>query len=235
VGIEGPVLLKVLDGPLDPDLLRLVTEEVQALAAVGSPHVVRLLDAGQVGGRFFYATEHLPRGTLAEPEGELERSGILKVVADAARGAHALHEAGIPHGAISPDTIVLHDGGAKLAEPPLGRLLTPGMTVSAGSTVASVECIDPAVIRGDRPDRACDVWSLGVTLHRAISGRSAHGEELPDGNLTGAVRRILTARPAVANAVDPDVAAIVRACVALDPGDRPHTALAIAEWLEALL
>lgn len=235
LGLPGPVVLKVLDAALEPERLRRVTQELQLFAAVDSPYLVRLLDAGHEDGRFFYAIEHLGRGTLAEPAGELERSGTLKVVADAARGAHALHEAGIAHRAISPSKIVLHDEGAKLADLELARFINPGMTVTSVAPVASVEYTDPAIVRGERAGRATDIWSLGVTLHRAVSGRSVHGDDLPAGDLLGAVRRILSTRPAVADGVEPAVANIVMACLAVDPDDRPQTALAVAELVEDLL
>jgi serine/threonine protein kinase len=235
LGSPGPVVLKVLDVALEPERLRRVTQELQLFAAVDSPYLVRLLDAGHEDGRFFYAVEHLGRGTLAEPAGDLEPSGILKVVADAARGAHALHEEGIAHRAISPAKVVLHDEGGKLADLELARFINPGMTVTSVAPVASVEYTDPAIIRGERAGRASDIWSLGVTLHRAISGRSVYGEELPAGDLLGAVRRLLSARPEVADGVDPPVANIVMACLAIDPDDRPPTALAVAERLEELL
>ena len=149
LGVPGPVVLKVLDVALEPERLRRVTQELQLFAAVDSPYLVRLLDAGHEDGRFFYAVEHLGRGTLAEPAGELERDGTLKVVADAARGAHALHEEGIAHRAISPATIILHDEGGKLADLELARFINPGMTVTSVAPVASVEYTDPAIIRGE--------------------------------------------------------------------------------------
>jgi serine/threonine protein kinase len=235
LGLTGPVVLRVLDVGLDPEGLGAVAEVLQRFAGVGSPHLVRLFEAGHQEGRLFYSVEHLDRGTLAEPGGELERSGVLTVVADAARGAHALHEAGIAHRDISPLTIVLHDEGGKLAEPDLARLLEPGVTVRSGAPAVSVECTDPAVVRGEQPGRASDIWSLGATLHRAVSGHGVYGQDVGDGDLLSMVRRVLTTRPAVAPGLDPAVAEIVAACLAPDPDERPPTALAVAERLEGLL
>jgi len=233
-GAGGPVVLTAFEPTLEPEAVRRVVEELRFVAAVSSPHVLRLVEVGEEEGRAFYAAEHLSGGTLDVPAGELGREGILKVVADAARGAHALHEAGVAHGGISPATIALHEEGAKLGVPALDHLVRPGLTVAAGTSVTSVECADPGLVRGGPPGRPADIWSLGATLHGAISGRSLYGEELPAGDLFGAVLRLLSERPVVADGVEPDVAALVRACVALDPGDRPPTALAVAEWLEEL-
>ena len=234
LGRRCPVVLRVLD-PLDPPRLQRALEELRRFAAVGSPFLIRVLDAGHEGERAFYAVEHLGGGTLAEPAGELEPAGALKVVADASRGAHALHEAGMAHGAISPATVILDDEGGKLGEPGPDRRPRSKPTVTGGTAPATLECTDPAIVCGEEPGRASDIWSLGVTLHRAVSGRGVYGDEIPAGDLAGAVRRMLSTRPAVADRVDPAVATIVSACVQADPDDRPQTALAVAELLEDLL
>ncbi len=234
LGVPGPVILSVVGGPLDDRQLGRLTEELQRVAAVSSPFLVRVLEVGHLDGGLIYAVEHLSMGTLAEPDGELEPSGTLKVVADAARGAHALHEAGIAHSAISPATIALHEEGAKLGVPDLGRIAHPGRTVAAGASVDAVECWDPDVLRGGRPGRASDVWSLGATLHRAVTGRSLYGEELPADGLAEAVHRLLSARPVLAEGLDPALAAVVARCLAADPDERPRNASSVARRLDEL-
>jgi len=234
LGVDGPVVLTTFEPTAEADRLRRAEEELDVVATVGSPHVLRVLDVGHQGGRVFSAAEHLSAGTLDHPIPELERQGILKVVADAARGAHALHEAGLAHRAISPATILLHEEGAKLGVPSLDHVLHPGLTVAGGASVTSVECADPALVRGGVAGRPSDIWSLGVALHRAMSGRSVYGEERPDDDLFGAVLHLLSHRAEVADGVESEVATLVTACVAADPGDRPSTALAVADWLEEL-
>src|SRR4051812_43541895 len=81
------------------------TRELRAFAAVGSPYLVTLFDAGQVDNRFFYSMEYLPLGSLANAGRPLDRSEVLRALADAARAAHALHEAGIVHRDIKPSNI----------------------------------------------------------------------------------------------------------------------------------
>jgi len=231
LGVNGPVVLTVLDEAVERH--HQITEELQRLASVASPYLVRLVDAGHVEGRVFFAVEDLPRGTLAEPAGELERAGVLKVLADVARGAEALHEVGLAHRAIAPAGVVLHDEGAKLGVIGVSHLVHPGMTVASGASLASVECTDPAVIRGGPAGRPSDIWSLGATLHHALGGRSLYGGPAAS-DLGTAVHRHLTTRPRVAEGIDPRLAGIVAACTALDPRDRPPTALDVAERLEAL-
>jgi len=232
--VDGPVVLTTFEPTVEAERTHRAVEELDVVATVASPYVLRLLDVGHEGGRVFSAAEQRSGGTLDHPAAELEREGILKVVADAARGAHALHEAGLAHGAIAPATILLHEEGAKLDIPSLDHVLHPGLTVAAGASVTSVECADPAVVRGGLAGRPSDIWSLGVTLHRALSGRSVYGEERAADDLFDAVLHLLSHRAVVADGVEPEVATLVTACVAVDPGDRPSTALAVAEWLDEI-
>ena len=87
--------VKVLHGSGDEAGLRRATRELRAFAAVSSPYLVSLLDAGRQNSSFFYAMEYCDGGSLAEPERSLSREDILGAVAQAARAAHSLHEAGL--------------------------------------------------------------------------------------------------------------------------------------------
>jgi hypothetical protein len=100
------------------------------------------------------------------------------------------------------------------------------------ASAASVEYLDPALLQGERPSRATEVFALGATLNRALSGMGLYGE-LPDSEPLLAIRRVMSAAPHVADSLSPDEAALVRACLA-PVGERPATALEVAERLEAL-
>jgi len=164
------VAVKVLSGVSSQDTFRRATRELAAFAAVSSPDLVTLYDAGQQGEELYYSMEYFPSGSLAEPAQPAPRQAALSAVAGAARAAHALHEAGIAHNDIKPGNVMLpDDGGGKLADLGLSRVLTPGMTVSGLGSTASVEYLDPAVLRGAAPSRASDIFALGATLHRALA------------------------------------------------------------------
>lgn len=229
----GPVVLKVINGQVAPDRFRRMANELRLFGMVDSPYLATMLDAGIVGDRIFYAVEQPPLGTLAEPTFPLTQPEILRAVAHAARGAHALHEAGIAHRDIQPGSVLLHEGGARLGDMQLARFIEPGMTVTSSAPVGAIEFVDPAIIRGDRAGRASDIWSLGATLHRALTGKSVYGEDLPTCDLLNAVRRVLSDGTAIDSTISPAAGAVVRACLA-PTTDRPLTALAVAEQIEAL-
>ena len=108
------------------------------------------------------------RGVLAV--GSHDRATVITAVADAARAAHSLHEAGIVHRDINPDNVLLAADGGRLADLGLAQVLQPGVAVTGIGRVESVEYIDPVVLGGGQPSRLTDVYGLGMTLHRALSG-----------------------------------------------------------------
>jgi serine/threonine protein kinase len=227
------VAVKVLSGHNSQDTFRSAARELAAFAAVKSPYLVTLYDAGQQRGDLYYSMEYLPDGSLAEAAGPLAPGRILAAVADAARAAHALHEAGIAHNDIKPGNILLDDGGAKLSDLSLGQLLTPGLTISAIGSAGSVEYLDPAVIRGEMPGRAPDIYALGATLHRALTGAGLYGD-LPADNTMLAMRQVLERQAEISPALPAGIRDVIASAIDPDHGKRPATADDLADSIDAL-
>ena len=118
----------------------------------------------------------------------------LRAVACAARAAHDLHEAGIVHRDINPDNVLLADDGGRLADLGLAQVLQPGVAVTGIGRVESVEYIDPVVLGGGQPSRLTDVYGIGMTLHRAISGEGMFGQIAADQPMM-AMRAVLSRSP----------------------------------------
>jgi serine/threonine protein kinase len=230
--VEGQyVAVKVMAGPTSEDVFRRATRELSAFASVQSPYLVRLYDAGQQGEAFYYAMEYLPDGSLGD--GPHDRATVIKAVADVARAAHALHEAGIVHRDIKPRNVMLSADGGKLADLGLSQVLAPGVTITGMGSVTSIEYTDPALIQGAAPSRATDVFSLGATLHRGLTGTGLYGE-LPEGDAMLALRRVFAQPPTVSPNLDPEAASVINWAIAPNAVDRPATALALAERLDQM-
>jgi serine/threonine protein kinase len=225
------VVVKVFVGVCTEQAYERCVRELRAFAQVTSDHLVRIFDAA-LEDNFFYAMEYLPLGSLATPARPVARAEVLRAVEHAALAAHALHEAGLVHGDIRPANVLLTDDGAKLSDLGLARLLSPGVTMTGMGMASSVEFLDPSVLQGERVSRSSEVWALGATLHRALTGTSLYGE-LPDNDPLLAIRRVLSGQPHLAEGLSASEAALVSAC--LGPiGQRPPTASAVAETIRGL-
>jgi len=213
--------------------------ELRAFAAVRSPYLVTVYDA-VLEDTFAYAMQYFPLGSLSAPARPLARAQVHRALENAARAAHALHEAGMAHSDIKPANVLLTEGsggsaagiGGRLSDLGLARFLAPGATLTSMGRASSVEYVDPDVIGGARPSRRTEIWALGATVHRALAGTGLYGE-LPDAQPLLAIRKVLGAQPQIDPALRPDEAELVRLCLAPDDGRLP-TAEAVADRLAAL-
>lgn len=225
------VAVKVFTGQHSEQAYERGVRELRAFAQVSSPYLVKVYDA-VLQDSFLYAMEYCPLGSLAAPARPLRRAEVLRAVAHAAHAAHSLHEAGLTHGDIKPANILLTEEGGKLSDLGLARYLTPGVTLTGMASAASVEYLDPALLRGERPSRATEVFALGATLHRALTGQGLYGE-LPDSEPLLAIRKVMSAEPRIADGLTPEEAALIRSCLA-PVGERPATAQEVAERLDRM-
>jgi serine/threonine protein kinase len=227
------VAVKVLSGGSSQDVFRWAHRELAAFAAVNSPYLVTLYDAGQQGDEVYYSMEYFPSGSLARPAEPPGRPWSLAAMAHAARATHALHEAGIAHRDIKPGNVMLHPSGGKLADLGLSHVLKPGITITGMGPAGDIGYVDPQLIRGERPSRASDVFSLGATLHFALAGQGLYGE-LPAADPLLAMRRVVSHPPVISGALDPQTREVIAWAIASNPAERPATALALAERIEDL-
>lgn len=230
-GAPAQVAVKLIDQPIGEAELAAVAEELQRYAALGSPHLLDLYDVGRWNARLYIAAEYCPMGSLQGAPGRLDERTVARAVASAARGVHALHEAGVAHRNVKPSNILLHADGGKLDEPGLLHLVSPGQTVTGVGAAGAIEFMEPGVVRGERASRASDIWSLGASLHEALTGESVYGM-LPSGGLLAMLRHVL----GNAATVHPDVPEpwrdVIARCVAPDRADRYATAREVADEID---
>jgi serine/threonine protein kinase len=234
LGIDSPhVVVKVIEGPTSDDAFRRATRELRHFALVRSDKLVNLYDAGRYDASFYYAMEHVPLGSLEKPTRELSNGHLVRAVADAASAAHALHESGIAHRDIKPANVLLREDGGCLSDLGLSQLLSPGI-VFTGLGSIGIEYTDPAILVGSESSRASDIWSLGATLHFALTGVGVYGEVQTREPLL-LVRTILAAAPTLSPGLDAEHAALVRDCIDPDVRRRPATAQDVADRISALV
>lgn len=236
LGIDDDVVrLKLLHAEGGDEAFRRMVRELRAMARLSSPHLVQLLDAGHDRGRLYHAERDPGGGSLARPEVTVDARGLVRAVADAARGAHALHEAGIAHRDITPATVLLHaDGRGLLSDLGLVQVLGEGRTTTGAGPIGAMAYTDPAVVRGERASRATDLWSLGAVLHEAVTGASIQ-PGLAGMDLLAALRRVVTEPPTLHAALPPALAPLVARCFAPEPAERFATAEAFADALDATM
>jgi eukaryotic-like serine/threonine-protein kinase len=221
----GPVVVKVVrpDQVEDAHALRGLAREVDALATVNHPVVVRALRHELAGDRPHVVLEQLdgPRlSSLVRRYGPLQEQQYLPLAVEVASALHYLGHLGWVHLDVKPSNIIM-GAPARLIDLSIARPAADAVGTRRLGTDAymSPEQWDPG--RYGEPSPASDVWGLGATLFEAVAGFRAY--RTPD------------EEPArLPDRVPSEVAKVVGACLAPRPADRPLPR-EVAEALEPVL
>lgn len=239
----------------DAVLIGRFSREARAAMAIETPHVARVVDAGQDQAQRmpFLVMEYLQGEdlrALLRRVGPLPPDTALRIAAQAASGLVAAHARRIIHRDIKPANLFVAEGAAgertvKIVDFGIAKLQPdPGQRSSeitnltrTGSMLGSPLFMSPEQARGYRDiDERADVWSLGVVLFQALSGRTPHPGDTPLGDLIVA---ICTEPPppiqSIAPWVPPEAALIVQRALQLDPAERFQSAKEMEAALLRLL
>ena len=238
VVLERPVAIKLLLDHGDPRSVARFEQEAQILARLQHPNVITVFDTGVDGGDRFIVMELVEGPTLRElldAEGRLtpERAGeIASPLASALGFAHAK---AVIHRDVKPSNVLLPpDGGVKLADMGIARLLSPEALTATLSVRGTAGYISPEQVRGDRVDARADLYSLGCVLFEMLAGRTPF-----EGNLAAlSYAHTHTPAPRV-RSINPDVPAamdeLVAAMLEKDPAKRPSTGEEVQRSLAAAM
>ena len=229
LSVGAEVAVKVLARPVQEPEFERAEAELRTAAGARCEYQVPLLEAGrQSDGALYFVMEFAAAGAVEPgPAGD-----ILEAVARAARGAHALHEAGLAHRRIKPSNLLRLAGGVRLSDLDLGHVLTPGQTFGTRIPIPDLQFIDPALLRGEEASRRSDIGSLAGTRQVLLGGAPVYPID-SGADLMTAFRTIMGSPPQVDRSLDPGVAELVAACLG-EPAARPATALELAGRIEAL-
>jgi serine/threonine protein phosphatase PrpC len=124
-----------------------------------------------------YAGETLEQRLLRRPA--ITLAAGLDIAIKLAKAVAALHRAGIVHRDIKPENVILQpDGGLKLIDLGVARLpqLEDGELASAPGTPSYMA---PELFNGASGDESADIFALGVTVYRMMSGGAYPYGEIP--------------------------------------------------------
>lgn len=235
LGIDDTyVAVKVLNHHATDDEFRRVANELRLLNSADSPHIAHLLDAGSQDGRLFIVMRYYAAGSLEEAAGRLDVGLVMQCVADAARGAHALHELGVAHRDIKPANVLIDDGRGVLADLGLAQMLGNAVTTVGFGPIGALEFMAPSLAWGEKASRGTDVWSLAATLHRAITGHSTVGD-IDTTSLLAALRHVMHTEPTIGGDCPDPLVPVLRRALRIGDTDSYPTAAAFADDLEALV
>jgi serine/threonine protein kinase len=184
INLRCPVTLKVItERYLGDESARLrFLREARAAASVRHPNVAWVLHLGRTGQNYFYAMEFVEGETLenlVRGSGRLEVKLALEIATQVAAGLAAVQKQQLVHRDIKPSNIMvsLEEGGAvtaKIIDLGLAKSLdeSRAQTVisTAGAFAGTPEFASPEQFAGLPVDIRSDLYSLGVTLWKVLTG-----------------------------------------------------------------
>ncbi|MED6120786.1 Serine/threonine-protein kinase edr1 [Stylosanthes scabra] len=218
---------KFLEQDFSGDALNEFKREVRIMRRLRHPNVVLFIGAVTRPPNLSIITEFLPRGSLyriIHNNCQIDEKQRIKMALDVARGMNCLHSSTptIVHRDLkSPNLLVDKNWNVKVADFGLSRL-KHNTFLSSKSTGGTPEWMAPEVLRNERSNEKCDVYSFGVILWELATLRLPWSEMNPM-QVVGAVG-FQNRRLDIPKEVDPVVARIIWECWQQDPNLRPSFA-----------
>lgn len=204
-----------------PEALARFRREAETVRAVRSAYTANLIDASLAAPPYWLATEYVAGPTLGRAvaaRGALPADTCLRLFAALAEGLASVHAYGVTHRDLKPHNVVLGAQGPQLIDFGIAKGVGATALTQDGQAPGTPGFTAPEVlVGGGRGDGGpADVFALGATMAYAATGRPPFGSGDPATVSYRAVHE-----PVDLAGVEPGLAALIGACVAKDPAQRP--------------
>lgn len=229
----------------DPRLRHRLLTEARRASALGSAHIAAMYDVLEEDGEIFLVMEYVEGESLRRRIGApMAVSDVVSIARQCAEALSTAHEKGILHRDIKPDNLIVTPSGVvKVLDFGVARRLPSReelssldatLTATGGALTGTPAYMAPEELLQKASDGRADLFSLGVVLYKALTGRHPFSDE----TLLRTVDRILHQEADPPSSGNPDVSpaldAVIGRLLAKDPEARPRDARELLADLEAL-
>ena len=213
-----------------PEILARFRAEARHAGSLSHPGIAQVYDYGDADWPEspYLVMELVDGPSLARvlTGGPLDPAHAMDVVAQAAAGLAAAHEAGLVHRDIKSANLLLGpDGQVKITDFGIAHAAGSAPLTWTGTLVGTPAYLAPERAAGAKATPASDLYSLGVVAYECLVGTipfSGSPLEIAAAHRTRALPPLPPGMPS-------GVAALVAALTAKDPAARPASAAAVAE------
>jgi molecular chaperone DnaK len=244
------VAMKVLpEAAVDsPAAVKRFQREMETAARLVHPNIVTAFDAAFASGRWYLVMEYVDGVDLAtllkRHRGSLPVPLVTACMVQAARGLAYAHSQGVVHRDIKPTNLLLDRKGlVKILDMGLVRLSRSSLDDAAMSDesltldnqiVGTVDYMSPEQAEdSSKVDARSDIYGLGCTMYRLLTGRMPYSGETPMKLLLAHQSAAIPSLRALRNDVSPALDTVFRRMLAKRPVDRQQSMEELVRELEA--
>jgi eukaryotic-like serine/threonine-protein kinase len=216
----------------DAQFVERFRREAQAAAGLQHPNVVGVYDRGEADGRHWIAMEYVEGAMLKDliVRG-LSVGEAVEIIRQILAGARFAHARGIVHRDLKPQNVLVdREGRARVTDFGIARAGASEITAT-GSVLGTAQYLSPEQAQGLEVTATSDIYSIGVMLYEALTGRVPFDADTP---VAVALKQV-SEQPQRPSAINPQVTpaldAVVLRALAKDPANRFQSA---DEFLHAL-
>jgi serine/threonine-protein kinase len=173
------VALKVLHPELAATLgTERFLREIRITANLNHPHILRLLDSGEVGGFLYYVMPYVEGETLRDlmnRRGRLPVEEVLRIVDQVAGALAHAHRHHIVHLDVKPENVLLTEGNALVADFGIGKAVCDVCEHGEGTMVETVAgtpaYMSPEQAMAETVDARSDVYGLACVMYEMLAGK----------------------------------------------------------------
>ncbi|MED7950851.1 serine/threonine-protein kinase [Streptomyces sp. BE303] len=228
------VALKLIRAELAEDIefRTRFAREIAAASKIRGACTARVMGSDIEADRPWLATAYVPGPSLYKrvgDDGPLSWPEAARIGAALADGLVKVHEAGVVHRDLKPSNILLSPRGPRIIDFGIAWSRGASTLTHVGTAVGSPGFLAPEQVRGAAVTPATDVFAFGATLAYALTGDTPFGSGASSEVM---LYRVVHEEPDL-TAVPPQLAPLIRACLAKEPAERPGAA-ALHERLSEL-
>jgi len=238
--LQRPVAVKFLlpEMAARDDIRRRFEAEARAAASFSDPHAVAVFDTGEHEGQPYIVMERLPGETLGDriAAGPVDPAWLRQVASEVLGALGAAHAVGLVHRDVKPGNIlVTADGHAKIADFGIAKSLETSEgsrdLTGTGQLLGTPAYLPPERLDGGPATAKSDLYSMGVVLYQALTGRSPFPQDTPLATARAIVAGEYQPLGEVSPGLEPALVATVERAMATDPALRFASAKAMAAAL----
>jgi eukaryotic-like serine/threonine-protein kinase len=222
--LDRSVAIKILHDRFaqDKEFVQRFQREAQSAAGLQHPNVVGIFDRGIFGDTYFIAMEYVDGPSLKDlVKGGMDVKDAIDFTRQILAAARFAHRKGIVHRDLKPQNVLIDaEGRVRVADFGIARAGENSDITATGSVMGTAQYISPEQAQGKPTTPRSDIYSIGVILYEALTGRVPFEG---DSAVAVALKQVSEAprRPSAINPnIPPALDAVVMRALAKEPDAR---------------